>query len=243
MLKSYSSCENVVKLHAFSLETCAICYFSFEPLRIENEPVSNLKELLSACDRLSDYVGFEHLQQFITTGIVGGLAYLHSRNVAHRDLKPHNVLVTNRHYSNLTDSDEITYCWTNSPITAKLSDFGESRASLQQTVTVLNSKTHNLLRGSPGYMSPEALTGACVSADFDELKAMDIWSAGMTLFHLLNPSARHPFADKLDSHALVDQLKSLKKKILPTHSEKYRAMQLIITFLHHTRDFVNFQYY
>ena len=64
MLKSLTACENVVKFHAFSRETCAIllefCCFSFEPLHIEKESVFNLKELLSACDRLTDYVGFEH---------------------------------------------------------------------------------------------------------------------------------------------------------------------------------------
>jgi serine/threonine protein kinase len=76
MLMSLAGCENIVRFYAFSRETCSIllefCCFAFEPLCIENDPVYNLQEFLSACDRLNDYQGFEHLQQHIANGIACG---------------------------------------------------------------------------------------------------------------------------------------------------------------------------
>ena len=32
---------------------------------------------------------------------ISGLTYLHENNVAHRDVKPANILVSNRHYTSV----------------------------------------------------------------------------------------------------------------------------------------------
>lgn len=234
LLWSLSGCENVVQFFAFSTADCAIlleyCCFSFASLQLERNPVFNLKDFMIACDELTDCVGFEHVQLPIARDIACGLAYLHTKNVAHRDLKPNNILVTNQHYSDELDTNRIRAMWTNKPVIAKLSDFGESRAILIQTQTVLRSRTHNMIRGSPAYMAPEALTGSVESASLSDLKAMDVWSAGMTFYHLLNPSARYPFAEYIDNHTripVVDQLTScLLQAKLPTHVAKYRDMQV-----------------
>lgn len=176
----------------------------------------NLKELLLAGDRLSDYSGFEHLQRHMASDIACGLLYLHDRKIVHRDLKPHNILISNRHYSNAADFDTIQQWWNTRPVVAKLSDFGESRASLLQTRSALRSRTQNLNRRSPD-LAPD-------------LKAMDVWSLGMTFFHLLNPGTRHPFSYEIDGSSavsVIDQLKSFfVNKQLPNHMDKYVDMQV-----------------
>eukprot|EP00760_Papus_ankaliazontas_P005244 PhM_4_TR12460/c0_g1_i1/m.79168 len=68
--------------------------------------------------------------------ILRGLAFLHDRGIVHRDVKPHNVLVTVRGE-------------------CKLTDFGAS-ASVQ---SLGNENTFHLV-GTPEYMSPEQCRGA-----------------------------------------------------------------------------------
>jgi serine/threonine protein kinase len=183
-----------------------------------------------AVDRLSTGDGFEHLQLHLASDIVAGLHQMHRQGITHRDLKPHNILVSNIHYRNEKDVDQIEFWWATQPVVAKLSDFGESRASLLQTKTILQSRTTNLNRGSPAYMAPEAVLGTSISANMTDLKAMDVWSLGMIIFHLLNPSVRHPFSEDLDINsqvAITDQLKSyLSAKRLPRHVTKYQSMQV-----------------
>jgi serine/threonine protein kinase len=233
-LHSVAGRSNVVQFHGISTDGCALlleyCCFSFLPLQIVHDPVYNLKELLAACDHLSEFNGFEHLQHIVASDIVSGLKHLHDKNIAHRDLKPHNILVTNIHYSAENDFDVIQCSWASKPVVAKLSDFGESRASLIQTRSLLQSKTINLNRGSPAYMAPEAINACSSPADLNELKQMDIWSTGMIMYHLLNPSVRHPYSEDIDSAnalPIVEQLKqNLADKKLPSMVDKYKQMQV-----------------
>ncbi len=92
-----------------------------------------------------------------------GLAYAHSHAVLHRDLKPHNLLLTIEGH-------------------LKVSDFG----LLKQTQTPRSGLTpRSSIIGTPQYMSPEQALGE----DLDERS--DIFSLGTSFFHLL--SGRLPF--------------------------------------------------
>lgn len=231
LLKTLKGHENVVEIHGFSHRDNAILLeyvsFSFSCLGIVHDVVSTLKELLDACDTLNNFVGFEHLHMYIATDVAAGLHFLHSRNVAHRDLKPANVLVSNSHYAGNAD---VTGYWSVRPVIAKLSDFGESRSSLLQTNTLAKTSTGRLNRGSPAYMAPEALDGSDFKAHLQNLFAMDVWSFAMTLFQLINPNIRHPYAIEMDTKPndmdCLDMLKQLNRmRALPKNDCKYSPLQ------------------
>ncbi|KAF7356156.1 Protein kinase domain-containing protein [Mycena venus] len=95
----------------------------------------------------------ESLIQTYTMQMLDGLAYLHSRGIVHRDVKPDHILLDHRGM-------------------IKFVDFGATKilAESQQTM----QGTQNSLTGTPMYMSPEVIK--------NERRvrhgAMDIWSLG-----------------------------------------------------------------
>ena len=87
--------------------------------------------------------------------LMSAIAYLHARNIVHRDLKAENLLLEN-------ESDEANL---------KLIDFGVSCEFFKGT------KMKETL-GTPYYIAPEVLLQS-----YDE--KCDIWSAGVTLYIIL----------------------------------------------------------
>ena len=109
------------------------------------------------------------------------LEYLHGKMLAHRYMKPANILVDNRHYRNLSGA-AIEMAWLECPLVCKLADFGESRSREIHTRTAFSSQTSNVQRGTPVYMAPEQLVDEILLTvvTFEDLKRVDIWAFGMT---------------------------------------------------------------
>jgi len=102
--------------------------------------------------------------------LLSALQHLHNQNIVHRDLKPENCLFDNeQRISNL-----------------RLIDFGSAFI-----INDMNRK-YQELAGTPYYMSPEAVRN--VERTGEELKATDIWSAGVITYILL--CGKPPFGGK-----------------------------------------------
>lgn len=123
----------------------------------------------------------EPLTRNFTRQILDGLAYLHSRNIIHRDIKGANILVDNRG-------------------AVKISDFGVSKQTTSNltnpsTLTTSNTKdfgplggpgTRTSLQGSVFWMAPEVVrqTGQSIKSD--------IWSVGCLIVEMFTGSRPFP---------------------------------------------------
>ena len=102
----------------------------------------------------------EHLVRTYAKQILAGLAHLHDHRIAHRDIKPGNVLVS-------------------STGVVKLADFGAS----EQLHASDRAGTFTIT-GTPYYMSPELIRGEAGG----NLLVADVWAVGCTLIELLTGS-------------------------------------------------------
>lgn len=126
----------------------------------------------------------------ICLNIADGLAFLHAKNVVHRDLKPQNIL------------------YSTHPFIVKISDFGLSKVlhagkGSSQRDTVIHSRA-----GTRSWMAPELLAGK----PKEHSKASDIFSCGV-LFHYILAKMKHPFGShSRDSMSLQQMEQNIVKK-------------------------------
>ncbi|MDQ0190842.1 Stk1 family PASTA domain-containing Ser/Thr kinase [Alicyclobacillus cycloheptanicus] len=93
----------------------------------------------------------------ITQQICDALAHAHDHRIIHRDVKPHNIL--------LTQSGQV-----------KVTDFGIARAVTGNTITLQHDTS---VLGSVHYFSPEQARGGAASVK------SDIYSVGVVLYEML----------------------------------------------------------
>ena len=141
--------ENVVGFKGFCHSPCAMMleyvYFDFSPFG-NSKVISNLGDFLNYMDRVDGFENFkDKLHGKICSDIANGLAYLHDRDTAHRDLKPKNILVGNSHYCHINDDEQRWAVFEKAPIICKLADFGESKSRQIQTA-IINSTTRRVDR-------------------------------------------------------------------------------------------------
>ncbi|MGH3946633.1 MAG: serine/threonine-protein kinase [Pseudonocardiaceae bacterium] len=103
--------------------------------------------------------------------VASALAAAHAAQIVHRDVKPGNILITDGG-------------------TAKITDFGVSRAAGDVTVTQTG-----MMAGTPAYLAPEVARGQVPTP------ASDVFSLGATLYAAVEGQA--PFGDSINQLALL----------------------------------------
>ncbi|MEG0842757.1 MAG: Stk1 family PASTA domain-containing Ser/Thr kinase [Romboutsia sp.] len=111
----------------------------------------NLKEIIKNEGTLDEYTALD-----ITKQIAMALSAAHKKGIIHRDIKPHNILISSE--------DRIV----------KVADFGIAKAVSNSTMTNIGS-----IIGSVHYFSPEQAKGKFVSNN------ADLYSLGIVLYEML----------------------------------------------------------
>ena len=120
--------------------------------------------------------------------ICDAMAYAHSKEVLHLDLKPENIQVG--HYG------EVLVCdWGLGRILGSSDSDGGDFDRLLLNPDLLNNMTLNgEIKGTPGYMSPEQIQGQSV----EKTKQADIYALGAILYTLLSNQSPALGAQSLD---------------------------------------------
>ncbi|XP_067425583.1 death-associated protein kinase 2-like isoform X1 [Emydura macquarii macquarii] len=126
-----------------------------------------LFDFIAEKEMLTEAEAIEFLQQ-----ILQGVAYMHSRNVAHFDLKPENIMLLEKDVPNPK---------------IKIIDFGLAQ-KLEDGVTFKS------LCGTPQYIAPEVINYEPLNS------ATDMWSIGVITYILL--SGMSPFQGETDAETL-----------------------------------------
>jgi phosphate transport system substrate-binding protein len=148
------------------------------------------------------------LKAKLALDVAEALAYCHTNNILHRDVKPSNVLIESMSH--------------NVAVNAKLADFGSSReeASTEKDgrdgASMANDETspaddHTRFVGTPVYMAPEIISGEKNTA------AADIYSFGMLIyFTFLEVS---PWHRETKVKKVAKKVQSGKRPPLPTDGQ------------------------
>lgn len=135
---------NIVNIYDTGIED-GIYYIVMELVRGET-----LKNYIKRKDKLNEQEAVR-----ISRQVAEALKHAHINNIVHRDIKPHNILITE-------DG------------TAKVTDFGIARASTSSTI----NNTSNVI-GSVHYFSPEQARGGYVD------DKSDIYSLGVVMYEMI----------------------------------------------------------
>jgi serine/threonine-protein kinase len=118
----------------------------------------------------------------ITRQVADALAYAHSRDIVHRDIKPDNILLDQSGHVMVTDFG-----------IAKAAQAAQGRTSGEAQLT-----SEGMIIGTPQYMSPEQAAGDAVDG------RSDIYSLGIVLYQMLAGSP--PFDGPSSASILAQQL-------------------------------------
>jgi eukaryotic-like serine/threonine-protein kinase len=150
-------------------------------IAMEYVPGRTLRQLLNERGRLSVRESLD-----IMSGVLAGLACAHQAGIAHRDVKPENVLLT-----------------SNGGV--KVADFGLARSVAGAVQT-----RGGMIIGTAAYLAPEQVTGGTSDA------RTDVYAAGIMLYEMLTGTQPHTGESPLAvAYKHVNEVVPAPSRLLP----------------------------
>ena len=133
------------------MELCEFSFISFGG----TEVVNSLDKLLISMSQESCFTCFPRIGNVILRDITNAVAYLHGKDIVHRDKKPANILVSISQYRNMQGVD-LKVAYEKTLIVCKLGVLGKACSRGTKTNILLqNSRKKVLNIGSQTFMAPE----------------------------------------------------------------------------------------
>jgi serine/threonine protein kinase len=206
---------NIIKIYAIALSTKGEPFFT-----MELKTGSSLSQYLQGTHSKSELLG-------IFIKICDAIAYSHSRQILHLDLKPDNIQVGS--------FGEVIVCdWGIGRIMTDTNESDSGSHQLQLDADMLNHCTlYGEAKGTPGYMAPEQFQGE------NKNEQTDIYSLGSLLFTLLAPERfkgqstqdiLHENADTLSlkmAHIPVSLRAVIDKAMAHDPQERYQSVEAL----------------
>ncbi|MEQ8212833.1 MAG: serine/threonine-protein kinase, partial [Smithellaceae bacterium] len=146
---------------------------------MQGEPLNSILNELKKGNAVYQEKYNEYSLMNIFRKICDAVDFAHSKNIIHRDIKPHNVIVGRHGEVLLMDWGLALY------IGDPEKEENPSQKAALQHILELTDQGKNIIQGSPAYMSPEQAGGDGTQLD----KKTDIFLLAATFYHILTLEA------------------------------------------------------
>ena len=164
---------NIVPVHELGLSNETGLYFTMK--MVEGEPLNYIiKEIKKGTpEYVEEFSIFDLLNIF--RKICDAIAFAHSKDIIHQDIKPHNVIVGQ--YGEVMVMDWGLARYIGDP--EKEED--SAHREILKDISIASNRDRQIIQGSPAYMAPEQVKVDSAAPD----KQTDIFLLGSTLYHML----------------------------------------------------------
>ncbi len=168
---------NIIPVHELGLSEETGLFFTMKLM--QGEPLNSILNEIKKGNAVYQEKYNKYSLMNIFRKICDAVDFAHAKNIIHRDIKPHNVIVGRHGEVLLMDWGLALY------IGDPEKEENPSQKAALQHILELTDKGKNIIQGSPAYMAPEQAGGDGTQLD----KKTDIFLLAATFYHILTLEA------------------------------------------------------
>ncbi|MEQ8162464.1 MAG: serine/threonine-protein kinase, partial [Smithellaceae bacterium] len=168
---------NIIPVHELGLSEETGLFFTMKLM--QGEPLNSILNEIKKGNAVYQEKYNKYSLMNIFRKICDAVDFAHAKNIIHRDIKPHNVIVGRHGEVLLMDWGLALY------IGDPEKEENPSQKAALQHILELTDKGKNIIQGSPAYMAPEQAGGDGTQLD----KKTDIFLLAATFYHILTLGA------------------------------------------------------